>query len=43
MARSVARRLLKGIGMDLDYLIAGIVAVLLCGYLVYALLYPERF
>ena len=29
--------------MNLEYLVGGILAVLLCGYLVYALLFPERF
>ncbi len=29
--------------MEIDYLLGGILAVLLTGYLVYALLYPERF
>lgn len=29
--------------MDLEYLIGGILSVLLTGYLVYALLRPERF
>jgi K+-transporting ATPase KdpF subunit len=29
--------------MLIDYLIGGVVAVLLLGYLVYALLRPERF
>jgi K+-transporting ATPase KdpF subunit len=29
--------------MNLDYLLGGIVAVLLTAYLVYALLRPERF
>jgi K+-transporting ATPase KdpF subunit len=30
-------------GADMDYLLAGITAVLLFGYLIYALLRPERF
>jgi K+-transporting ATPase KdpF subunit len=29
--------------MELDYLVGTVLAVLLCGYLVYALLFPERF
>ncbi|MGH8009887.1 MAG: K(+)-transporting ATPase subunit F [Candidatus Binatia bacterium] len=29
--------------MDLEYLLGGILSVLLTGYLVYALLRPERF
>jgi K+-transporting ATPase KdpF subunit len=29
--------------MNVEYLIGGVLAVLLCGYLVYALLFPERF
>jgi K+-transporting ATPase KdpF subunit len=29
--------------MVIDFLIAGLVALLLLGYLVYALLFPERF
>lgn len=29
--------------MSLDYLVGGILSVLLMGYLVYALLFPERF
>jgi len=29
--------------MSLDYLVGGILSVLLMGYLVYALLWPERF
>jgi K+-transporting ATPase KdpF subunit len=29
--------------MDLEYIIGGILSVLLTGYLVYALLCPERF
>ena len=30
-------------GLTMDYIIAGIAAVLLFGYLIYALLRPERF
>jgi len=29
--------------MNLDYLLGGILSILLTGYLVYALLWPERF
>ena len=29
--------------MSLDYLVGGVLSVLLMGYLVYALLWPERF
>jgi K+-transporting ATPase KdpF subunit len=29
--------------MDLEYVLGGILSVLLMGYLVYALLWPERF
>jgi K+-transporting ATPase KdpF subunit len=29
--------------MSLDYLVGGILSVLLMGYLVYTLLWPERF
>ncbi len=29
--------------MNLEYIVGGVLAVLLCGYLVYALLFPERF
>jgi K+-transporting ATPase KdpF subunit len=29
--------------MSLEYLLGGIFSLLLAGYLVYALLYPERF
>jgi K+-transporting ATPase KdpF subunit len=29
--------------MPLDYLVGGLVSVALLGYLLYALLYPERF
>ena len=29
--------------MEIDYVVGGILAVLLTGYLVYALLFPERF
>jgi K+-transporting ATPase KdpF subunit len=29
--------------MDLEYVIGGILSVLVTGYLVYALLWPERF
>jgi K+-transporting ATPase KdpF subunit len=29
--------------MDSDYLLAGLTAAALCGYLLYALLWPERF
>jgi K+-transporting ATPase KdpF subunit len=29
--------------MELDYIFGAGLAVLLCGYLVYALLFPERF
>jgi K+-transporting ATPase KdpF subunit len=29
--------------MNLEYVIGGVLAVVLCAYLVYALLYPERF
>jgi K+-transporting ATPase KdpF subunit len=30
-------------GLSMDYLLAGITSVLLFGYLIYALLRPERF
>lgn len=29
--------------MALDYVVGGVIAVLICAYLVYALLRPERF
>jgi K+-transporting ATPase KdpF subunit len=29
--------------MSLDYVLGGLLSVLLCGYLVYALVRPERF
>jgi K+-transporting ATPase KdpF subunit len=29
--------------MDMELVVAGIIALLLLGYLVYSLLYPERF
>lgn len=29
--------------MDLEYVLGGILSILLTGYLVYALLWPERF
>ena len=29
--------------MGLDYVVGGVLAVVLAGYLVYALIYPERF
>jgi K+-transporting ATPase KdpF subunit len=29
--------------MDMELVVAGVIALLLLGYLVYSLLYPERF
>jgi K+-transporting ATPase KdpF subunit len=39
----VRRRLRSPVAHVMDYLLAGAVAALLFGYLIYALLRPERF
>jgi K+-transporting ATPase KdpF subunit len=39
----VRRRVRSPLGDAMDYLLAGVVAMLLFGYLIYALLRPERF
>jgi K+-transporting ATPase KdpF subunit len=38
-----SRRAIACKGADVDYLVAGVTAALLFGYLIYALLRPERF
>lgn len=34
---------IRGIPMDTELIVAGVIALLLLGYLIYSLLYPERF